>query len=67
MFNTIRRVEQLAAARNMSPWELCLKCDIPTSTFGNARARGGELGLYTCERIADALGITLAEFFTEEG
>lgn len=66
MFDTLSRVEQLRTERGLSLMALCEICRLPYSTIANARRRCGQLRIDSCELIASGLGLTLAEFFTEE-
>lgn len=63
--DTVKRVYQLAEARNMTMYQLSQKCGISYSTIQTAKKRGGQLKIDTIERICQALDITLSAFFAE--
>lgn len=65
MFDTIRRVKELARAHGMSPTELCRRSCLSMNTLSAAKSRCGMLRLDTIERICETLGITLSAFFDE--
>lgn len=64
--DTLLRVRQLAAARNLSIYRIAQMSGICYSTIRTAEKRCGQLSVDVLERICDALGITLAEFFADE-
>ena len=63
--NTVQRVKDLAAERNLSLFGLSKLCDVPYSTIKNTELRCGQLGVDTIERICMGLGIPLWRFFEE--
>ncbi len=63
--DTIARVEELLAERDLSLFQLSQMSDVAYSTFSNSKRRAGQLTVATIERVCGALGITLSEFFTE--
>jgi len=63
--DTIARVKDIASERQMTLFRLSQLCDVPYSTLKNAETRGSQLAVPTIERICDALGMTLSEFFAE--
>lgn len=65
--NTMSRVEELVVDRGLTLFKLETLCDVPYSTLKNTKARGGQLAMDTIDQICHGLGITMAEFFTEEG
>ena len=65
--NTVARVKELGAERNLTLFRLSVICDIPYSTLKNTERRHGQLTIDTIERICEGLGITMAEFFSEKG
>ncbi len=67
MMNTIDRVKELGAQRNLTLFRLAVICDIPYSTLKNTERRNGQLTVDTIERICVGLGITMAEFFSQKG
>ena len=62
--DTMARVVELADERNLSLFKLSQLCDVPYSTLKNAQKRGNQLAVGTIERICDALGVKMSEFFT---
>ena len=62
--DTVARVRQLAAARNIPLSRLTKECGINHSTLSIARARGCQLQVDTIYKICDLLQITIADFFT---
>ena len=62
--DTVARVRQLAAERNMPLTQLAKKCGINHSTLSRSGARGGQLQVETIYRVCDVFEITTAEFFT---
>ena len=65
--NTVARVKELGAERNLTLFRLSVICDIPYSTLKNTERRQGQLTIDTIERICQGLGLTMAEFFREGG
>ena len=63
--DTIARVEQLAAERDLTLYRLSTVCGIPYSTLVNTKRRSGQLQLDTIERICKGLHITYHEFFPD--
>ena len=64
--DTIGRVMELIEERHMTVYQLETLSNLSRSTLRSTRRRGGELKVETIERICDALGITLGEFFSGE-
>jgi len=62
--NTIQRVRDLAAERNLSIYKISQMSEISYSTFRTAEQRNGELSVNVISRVCEALGISLAEFFS---
>ena len=62
-FNSVARVEQLAARRGIAVSRLALECDVNPSTIATAKSRGCQLNLDTIIRICDHLDLLLDEFF----
>ena len=52
--------------RNWSPYELALRADITYSTLNSCLNRDAAPKLDTLQRICDAFGITLAQFFIDD-
>ena len=63
--NTVQRVYVLINARNLSLCKLTEISGVAYSTIKTAETRNCQLSVDTIERICDALGITLRDFFTE--
>ena len=63
--NTITRVYELLDDRALSLTKLAEMSGVAYSTIKMAESRNTQLSVDTIERICNALGITLSEFFTE--
>lgn len=64
--DTVRRTMDLLNERNMSLYQLTQKSGIARATITQTEKRGGQLKIDTIERICEALGISLSEFFLDE-
>ena len=62
--DTYGRLNELLAERHMTLYQAAKQSNMSHSTLANAKSRGGQLSVDTIERLCNALGITLAEFFT---
>lgn len=62
---TTTRVYELIADRNMSLTQLAELSGVAYSTIKMAENRNTQLSVDTIERICNALGITMSEFFAE--
>ena len=62
-FNSVARVEQLAAACSLSVSRLAIDSGINPSTIATAKSRGCQLNLDTIIRICDHLELPLEVFF----
>ena len=62
---TMRRVNELLAERNLSLYRLAQMSGISYSTLKNTAQRNGQLSVDTIERICDGLQIPLSEFFAK--
>lgn len=60
---TIERVYELAAERNISINRLAEMSGISVSTIKTTKNRGGQLKIDTIERICNALDMPLYQFF----
>lgn len=60
---TVQRVYELAAERNISINRLAELSGISVSTIKTTKNRGGQLKIDTIERICNALDIPLYQFF----
>ena len=65
--DTIARVKELAAERDLTLHKLARVCDVPYSTLKNTEQRCGQLTVDTIERICIGLDITMSSFFEERG
>lgn len=65
--DTLVRLQELIDERNLTITELARISGVRRSTLQTAMQRGSQLTVPTIERICQALGITLAEFFTSRG
>lgn len=65
MMNTITRVYELLDDRELSLTKLAEMSGVAYSTIKMAESRNTQLSVDTIERICNALGITLSEFFAE--
>ena len=59
----LTRIKELLNERGWSMYQLSQRSSIPQSTLSNLFIRNNAPTIPTLERICDALGITLAEFF----
>lgn len=64
---TVQRVYELAAERNISINRLAEMSGISVSTIKTTKNRGGQLKIDTIERICNALNIPLYAFFITDG
>ena len=64
--DTLGRVYELIEERGMTLYQLEKLSELPHSTLRSTKRRGGELKVETIERICEALGITLGDFFSEQ-
>lgn len=64
--DTIKRVQELIDERQMTMYQLTMQSGLSYSTIKTTERRGGQLKIDTIERICEALGITLSEFFAED-
>ena len=65
MMNTITRMYELLDDRALSLTKLAEMSGVAYSTIKMAESRNTQLSVDTIERICNALGITLSEFFAE--
>ncbi len=64
--DTMTRVNELMAERNLTLYKLAKLSGISYSTLKNTVQRNGQLSVDTIERICHGLEIPLAQFFAEE-
>ncbi len=65
--DTMGRLDELLDERGMSRFALARLSGISPSTLRNTKRRAGQLKIDTIERICQALGITLSQFFEQSG
>jgi len=63
LMDTIARLKELVAERDISFYKLAKLCGIPYSTLKNTANRNGQLSLDSIERICETLEIPMFEFF----
>lgn len=63
----LKRVTQLREERNWTLYRLAKEADISYSTLSNTFHRNNVPSVSTLMRICDGFGITMSEFFDEEG
>ena len=61
--DSLARLNDLLAERNMSLFALAKASGIHYSTFDAAKRRSGQLSIDTIERVCDTLQIPVYEFF----
>lgn len=61
-----RKILSLCDERNWSTYELAIRADLTHSTLNSALNRDAAPKFDTLQRICDAFGITLAQFFMED-
>ena len=64
---TLQRIEQLCADRNLTKYRLAKLAGLPQSSISNIVNRRSVPGIPTLQKLCDAFGITLAQFFAGEG
>ncbi len=62
----INRIRQLCERKHMSMYALSKRSGISQSSLSNLMKRGSTPSFFTLDRICDGLGITLAQFFSDE-
>ncbi len=65
--DTMGRLCELLDERGMSLFALAQLSGVSPSTLRNTKRRAGQLKIDTIERICQALGITLSQFFDQNG
>lgn len=63
----IKRMEELRQKQNMSYYELSKRAGMTQSSISNLISRQCTPKISTLEKICDGFGITLAQFFSQEG
>ncbi len=61
-----KRIMEMCEARNWSLYELAGKADVPYSSLNSSINRDTPPKVDTLERICEAFGISLAQFFIED-
>lgn len=62
--NTVQRVRELAAEHKLSIYKISQMSEVSYSTFRTAEQRNGELSVDVIMRVCEALGISVADFFS---
>lgn len=62
----INRIKRLCEKKNMSMYALSKRSGISQSSLSNLMKRGSIPSFFTLDRICDGLGITLAQFFSND-
>ena len=62
----INRIRRLCEKKNMSMYALSKRSGISQSSLSNLMKRGSIPSFFTLDKICDGLGITLAQFFSNE-
>ena len=60
------RIKELCDKKQMTMYALSKKTDISQSSLSHLMKRGSTPTFYTLNRICDGLGITLAQFFSDD-
>ena len=64
--NVLEKVKKLQEERGWSTYKLAYEADLTQSTLSNMFARGTCPTVATLEKICEAFGISLAEFFESD-
>ena len=65
--DVIQRIDILMRERNWSEYKLAAESGLSSSTIANMHRRNTIPSISTLEAICSAFGISLAQFFTEDG
>ncbi|MDR0857891.1 MAG: helix-turn-helix domain-containing protein [Oscillospiraceae bacterium] len=65
--SVLERINKLRDERGWTDYRLAKEANIPQTTLINLHKRNNSPSLPTLETLCGALGITLAQFFSEEG
>ncbi|MCI8814082.1 MAG: helix-turn-helix transcriptional regulator [Lachnospiraceae bacterium] len=60
------RIKELCEKKQMSMYALSKKSGISQSSLSNLMKRGSTPSFFTLDKICDGLGITLAQFFSND-
>ena len=63
--DVIKRIDALMQERQWSDYRLSLESGLSSSTIANIHRRNTVPSIITLEAICDAVGITMAQFFSE--
>lgn len=64
--DTIKRLNDLLAERNMSLYRMAKECRVSYSSLRRVTERNGQLRVKTIEKICKGLNMPLYEFFQQE-
>ena len=62
----INRIRRLCEKKNMTMYALSKRSGISQSSLSNLMKRGSIPSFFTLDKICDGLGITLAQFFSND-
>ncbi len=62
---TVERLQELAAARGLTLFQMAKLCGLNYNTLKSAADRNNQLSVETIIQVCDALQITLGEFFAK--
>ena len=65
--DTLRRIKELLDKRGWTTYRLAQEAELPTSTLSNLFNRYNEPSISTLALICKGFGISMSEFFSEEG
>lgn len=65
--NTLERIKELLDERRWSMYKLAKMSGVSQSTLSNMFARNNDPSISTLEDICQAFGISLSQFFADEG
>ena len=63
----IKRIKQICAEKGWSDYRLAKECGIPSSTVHNILHKVSAPSFVSLLKICNGLGITMAQFFAEDG
>ena len=67
MIDPIKKIDDLMKEHNWSDYKLSVESGLSTSTIANIHRRNTIPSIPTLEAICSAFGITLSQFFQEDG
>lgn len=65
--NVIKRIKELCKERKLSYYELAKRSEIPYSTLNTMILKENQPSLPTLRKLCNGFGISLIQFFNEEG